>query len=122
VKNLGIYLSWIVVKDFAAAVEFYKQTVGLELKEYHPDMGWAEFSGPGGSVLGIAQENPQEAVKAGGNAVITVAVENIQQACEEFLQKGVTLVGEILEIPGHVKMQTFLDKDGNTLQLVQTLG
>lgn len=121
-KNQGIELSWIVVKDIKAAIKFYTETVGFKLTQSTPENGWAELSGPSGSVLGIAQECKSFDVKAGSNAVISITVEDIDVACDFFKKKGAQLVGEIIEIPGHVKMQTFKDDDGNMMQLVQKLG
>ncbi len=117
----GIFLSWIVVKDIQAAIDFYTEVVGLKLCEYHQEFGWAELSGPSGSTLGIAQENPAEAIKAGSNAIITITVDDIEQARAEFMKKNVKMVGEMIEIPHHVKMQTCMDHDGNAFQLVQML-
>lgn len=116
----GIFLSWIVVKDVKKAIEFYTTVVGLQLKEYAEEFGWAELAGPEGSLLGIAQENAEEGQMAGKNAIITISVDNMDSARERFA-KHATLIGDVIEIPGHVKMQTFEDKDGNTLQLVQTM-
>lgn len=120
-KIQGLYLTWIVVKDIEAAVKFYTEVVGLTLKEFHKEFGWAELSGPDGTLLGIAQETPQEVTKAGSNGVITIAVDDIVSARNELAKKGVLLIGDVIEVPGHVKMQTFTDKDGNMLQIVQTL-
>ncbi|HRD54929.1 MAG TPA: hypothetical protein PLC42_00885 [Parachlamydiaceae bacterium] len=55
------------------------------------------------------------------NAVVTISVQNIEEARTDFLKKNVTLVGDILEVSVHVKMQTFKDTDGNTFQLCQLL-
>lgn len=120
-KTFGISLSWIVVKDIQEAIKFYTETVGLTLLQHTPEYGWAELSGPEGTTLGIAQENMEENVKAGTNAVVTVRVDDINKARADFEERKVTLVGDIIEIPGHVKMQTFQDKDGNTMQLVEIL-
>jgi len=120
-KVKGIHLSWIVVKDLAKALEFYTQVVGLTVRSHEVEYGWAELSGPDGSLLGIAQENPHMDQKAGINAILTVSVEDISIAIKQFLEKGAKLVGDVIEVAGHVKMQTFLDVDGNTLQLVETL-
>lgn len=117
----GIKLSWIVVKDLKSAIEFYTKIVGLKLMQDISELGWAELSGDDGSILGIAQESPQMENKAGTNAVVTITVENIEAARKSFVEKGANLIGEVEEIPGHVKMQTFTDKDGNFMQLVQTL-
>jgi len=117
----GIKLSWIVVKDLQSALKFYTQVVGLTLHEHNLEFGWAELSGPEGSRLGLAQESDQMEIKAGKNAITAITVEDIETARSAFLKQGAKLVGEVIEVPGHVKMQTFEDADGNTLQIVQKL-
>ena len=88
VKEIG--LSWIVVKDIKAAVDYYTNVVGLKLMEFNEQYGWAELEGyEGGSRLGIAQENPQEKVLAGQNAVVTFTVGNLDLAKAEMVKKGV---------------------------------
>lgn len=120
VKEIG--LSWIVVKDVKAAVAYYTNVVGLKLMEFHEEYGWAELEGhQGGSRLGIAQENPQEQVKAGQNAIMTFTVSNIEAAKAEMVKKGAKCEGDILEVPGHVKMQTIVDQDGNRFQICELL-
>jgi predicted enzyme related to lactoylglutathione lyase len=120
-KTQGIHLTWITVKDIKEAIKFYTETVGLELKEYAEEYNWAELSGPSGASLGIAQENPMDNVKPGTNAVVTVSVDNLEKAKAHFVQQGAKLVGDTMEIPGQVKLQTFMDADGNSLQLVEQL-
>lgn len=118
----SIYLSWIVVKDLKSAVKFYTEVVGLKLLEMHEQFGWAELSGhdEGGCKLGIAQYTPSEPIAPGSNAVVTLSVPSIAKAREELQKKGVKLIGEIIEIPGHVKLQTLVDSDGNHFQLVES--
>lgn len=117
-----IDMTWIVVKDVKAAVKYYTDVVGLKLMEYHEDYGWAELQGyEGGSRFGIAQVNPQEPVQPGQNAVVTFTVGNVEQAKEEMVKKGAKCEGEIIEIPGHVKMQTVIDSDGNRFQVCESL-
>lgn len=120
-KAEGFHLAWITVKDLDKAIAFYTETVGLELIQYHQEYRWAELSGPHGAKLGIGEENPQSEVPAGGNAVVTITVDDMNKALEQFKNKGAKLVGKVMEIPGEVKLQTFVDRDGNTLQLVQKL-
>lgn len=117
----GIHLNWIIVKDVEAAIKYYTEVLGLNLHHFSKEHGWAELSGNEGSVLGIAQENQKFGKKAGTNAVITITVEDINKAREELLKKKAKIVGEILEVPGHVKLQTLEDADGNMLQLAQKL-
>ncbi len=120
-KVKGIQLSWIVVKDLQKSIKFYTDTVGLKLMNQSPEYGWAELAGPDGCTLGIAQESPQMDNKAGTNAIMTVSVEDIDKAVAVYKEKGAQLIGDVVEVPGHVKMQTFSDQDGNIMQVVQTL-
>lgn len=118
VKEIG--LSWIVVKNLKAAVKYYTDVIGLKLMEMNEEYGWAELEGhEGGSRLGIAQENPSEQVKAGQNAVMTFTVANLDKAKEAMVKKGAKCEGDVLEVPGHVKMQTLVDNDGNRFQICE---
>ena len=120
VEHIG--LCWIVVKDIKSAVKYYTEVVGLKLLHSSEEYGWAELQGHnGGSLLGIAQESPQENVTAGQNAIVTFTVADIEKTKEEMVQKGAKCEGDILEVPGHVKMQTIVDQDGNRFQICQKL-
>lgn len=116
-------LVWISVNDFKKAIKFYTEVVGLKLLECNEEWGWAELEGQNGGIkLGIGQYRPkQDAVEPGQNAVMTFTVENIDQAVKDLRQKGATLIGEIEEVPGHVKMQMVKDVDGNYFHLVEIL-
>lgn len=120
VKEIG--LCWIVTKDIKAAVKYYTEVVGLKLAEFNEEYGWAELEGhEGGSRLGLAQENPQENVRAGQNAVMTFTVENLDQVKETMIKKGAKIEGDVIEVPGHVKMQTIVDTDGNRFQICELI-
>ena len=115
-------LSWIVVADLKKAIKFYTEVLGLTLLSSAEEFGWAELQGKdGGSTIGLAQANEQTPLKPGSNAVMTFTVDDIDQACAGLKQKGLQLVGTIVEVPGHVKMQDFVDVDNNHFQLVQAL-
>lgn len=118
---VGNTLSWIVVKDFKSAIRFYTEVLGFSIQSETPEYGWAELSGPEGAIVALAQENPSAPYKAGINAIITITVKDINTARRALFDAGTKLHGEIEEIPGHVKMQTFEDADGNILQLAEKL-
>jgi predicted enzyme related to lactoylglutathione lyase len=120
-KNLGIQLSWMTVKDLKKSISFYTEIAGFKLLEHSPEFGWAELKGPEGSRLGLCQETQENPIQAGSNTITCITVDNIHAACDLFIKKGITLIGEIMEVPGHVKIQTFKDSDGNTLQLVEKI-
>lgn len=113
-------LTWITVSDFKKGKQFFIETLGLKEISCTEEMGWAELQGPnGGGMIGIAGENGE--LPAGSNAIITFTVDNVDETIAEFKKKNVQLIGEVLEVPGHVKMQMFTDLDGNKFQIVQML-
>lgn len=115
-------LSWIVVKDLKKAVKFYTDTIGLKLMEMHDQFGWAELAGhDGGARLGIAQARSENTLEPGDNACVTFTVENLEKAKAALEEKGTKCVGDLQEVPGHVKLQMVVDPDGNHMQLVELL-
>lgn len=115
-------LAWIVVKDFKKAVKFYTETVGLKLLKASEEYGWAELQGPdGGAMLGIATESKETPLKAGQNACLTFTVKNIEKAQASMHKKAAKFLGEIREVPGHVRLLMGIDADGNHFQLAQML-
>ena len=119
-------LAWISVKDIKKSEKFFAETLGLKVTTSTPEYGWLELAAKeGGCALGVGAcsdtdeyENP---VKPGMNAVLTMTVDDIVAAKKELEAKNVRFIGEIVEVPGHVKMATFADIDGNIFQLVQEL-
>jgi predicted enzyme related to lactoylglutathione lyase len=117
-------LAWIVVHDIKKAIKFYTETVGLKLMEFDEKHGWAELEGnAGGARIGIAQKQPnsEDGVEPGQNAVVMFTVRSLDQALADLTKKGAQLVGKVQEVPGHVKMQTVFDTDGNRFQLVEVI-
>ena len=118
----GLNLAWIVVNDLNKAVRFYTDVIGLKLEELDEKFGWAELSGgQGGARLGIAQVKERDGIRPGQNAVVTLTVENLASSLKDLAQKGGNIIGEVIEVPGVVKMQMIKDHDGNHFQLVEML-
>jgi predicted enzyme related to lactoylglutathione lyase len=119
----SIQMVWIVVADIGKAIRYYTDVMGMTLKAYDEEMGWAEFGGEedGGAYLGVAQVNPNHPGKPGQNAVVCINVDNVVAARAELELKGARLLGEIQEVPGHVKLQTLMDLDGNVFQIAEVL-
>jgi len=117
----GMHLAWIVVSDIKKAIKFYTETVGMKMNSFDEEFGWAELAGhEDGARLGIAQTSEHEAILPGQNAVFTLSVDDIQTTKSDLSKKGAKMVGEVLDIPGVVKMQTVVDQDGNHFQLVES--
>lgn len=120
-KPQGIQMTWVVVHDFNQAKEFFTNTLGLTMTADSPEYNWAEFSSPQGARIGVAGQSDQCPIKAGGNAVVCITVENIEEAQKELEEKGTHIIGAIQEVPGHVKLLLIQDPSGNYYQLAQML-
>lgn len=119
-KIKSLDMVWIVVADLNKAIAYYTDIVGMKLMQRADQFGWAEMSCEKDHCrLGLAQARAGN--KAGSNAVVTLTVPEINAARAEMIKKGAKLDGDIIEIPGHVKMQSMSDPDGNQLQLVEVI-
>ena len=120
----GIHLSWIISSDIKASKKFFTETLGLKLTEDNAEYGWMELQGKDdGSLLGVGKYCPEYSKddKPGQNAVVTFTVDDLEASIKELTAQGVIFVDKVLEVPGQVKMITFLDPDKNKFQLVQEL-
>jgi len=115
-------LAWISASDIKKAKTFFADTLGLEVTTDSAEYGWLELKGKdGGFALGVGKSSPECPIKAGQNAVMTFDVDNIEETKKELESKNVKFLGDIEEVPGHVRLASFVDEDGNLFQLVQTL-
>lgn len=116
----GNKLSYIAVSDVHKARKFFSEVIGLTETTYDPTHQWVEMRGQEtGAMLGICPGSEHH--EAGAGAIITFTVDDLEKTLADFKKKGVHLIGEVMEVPGHVKMQLFVDADGNKFQIVQNL-
>ncbi|MCH9609599.1 MAG: hypothetical protein S4CHLAM45_15310 [Chlamydiales bacterium] len=115
-------LAWIVVDDLQKAIKYYTEIIGLKVVEVCEDFGWAELSPQKGDFrLGIAQKSDHERVQPGSNAITAFCVENLEESIKDLKSKGVEIIGDVMVIPEHVKLQMIKDPDGNQFQLVEKI-
>jgi predicted enzyme related to lactoylglutathione lyase len=113
---MEVNVSWYSVDDLEAARKFYGTTLGLK-KTFEME-GWCEFShAEGGASIGVSQRTEP------GNegATVVLRVDDLERSRQELSKKGVRFEGDVMEIPGVVRIATFLDPSGNRLQLCQVL-
>lgn len=120
-SKMNFMLAWVVVSDIKKAEKFFVEKLGLNLQTKDENYGWLELQGEDGAHLGVAQKSSHSEIAAGSNAIVTFTVSDIEKTKADFIKKGVKLVGETMEVPGHVKLQFFVDDDGNQYQIVETL-
>ena len=115
---MRVLLAWYNVSDLEKAKAFYGATLGL--KKTFEMQGWAEFAhAEGAAAIGLnamAEESP-----GAGGATVVLDVEDIAAVRGRLAKAGVEFAGDTMEIPGVVRIATFLDPFGNRLQLAQSL-
>lgn len=120
-KPQGFHMAWVVVDDFNQAKDFFTNVLGLTLTSEAPEYNWAEFSAGNGAQIGVGSNCGQSPIKAGSNAVICINVQDVVATKKELEEKGVDIIGDIQEVPGHVKMLLIRDKSGNYYHIVEML-
>jgi predicted enzyme related to lactoylglutathione lyase len=105
----------IVVKDVAAATQFYTQKLGLKVneKESVPDF-YTQFVTEGGAIFGLVGGFEQEGVNQPFDAALLV--EDVDGVYSQWQAAGVEMLGEPHDMPFG---RTFLCRtpDGHVLRL-----
>jgi predicted enzyme related to lactoylglutathione lyase len=116
--NLEVMLAWYNVADVDKAKKFYGDVLGLKPMFEMP--GWAEFShAKGATAIGLAAPRPDAPATPG--ATVVLSVDDMDLARKELSARGVRFDGAVEEIPGIVRLSTFVDPFGNRVQLAQSL-
>ena len=105
------------VTDLDRSIGWYRDILGFELLYRSEDIAWCELATAVAKVnVGLSER--QEAGGAGG-ATLTFGVTDIEAAKADLDGKDVRQDGEIMDIPGLVRLLTFFDPDDNALMLYQ---
>ncbi len=108
------------VTNLDESIAWFHDMLGFDLVFRADEAGWAELTSPTKDVtIGLGQNDK---VDGRGGTTPVFGVVDIAAAHKELERKGVRFEGEIMEIPGMVKLATFFDPDGNTYMLAQSLG
>ncbi len=107
------------VSDMEASIQWYEENLGLELLYKKDDIRWCEMktSIPGVSI-GFSEV---ESVEVVGGPTLVFGVDDIEAAYNELKGREVRFDGEIMTIPGLVKLATFFDRDGHKYMFSQSL-
>ena len=103
--------------DIDRSIEFYRDTLGLEMYGHFEEMKWAEFNA-GNTTLAINDPSafdPDASAKPGGSAV-AFAVDDVEEAIKELEAKGVKVTVPFNESPV-CHFACITDPDGNTVWL-----
>ena len=111
----GVAVVWLPVGDIERAKDFYRDTLGLVIK--NEDGPWAEVDA-NGLTIGLNGREPG-GTGAQGGAVVTFQPEgNLEETVSNLKEQGVEFPAEISE---HAwgRVATFKDSEGNDLQLYE---
>jgi catechol 2,3-dioxygenase-like lactoylglutathione lyase family enzyme len=105
---------WYLVRDLAAARDFYTGKLGFEETYVDGDGAWAKLE-RGEMKIAIAEGEPQD---EGGVAAIDVA--DVKAEADRLRGEQVD-IGVVLELHDEVRVLDVFDPDGNRLQMVEEL-
>ncbi|KQQ25446.1 MULTISPECIES: VOC family protein [unclassified Frondihabitans] len=109
----GVATVWVPVTDMKRAVAFYRDTLGLEVK--NEDTDWSELDA-GGLMIGL-NGREDASVSSSGGAVISFQPDgSIEDELARLNDHGADIQGEISEHPWG-RILPFKDTEGNDLQL-----
>jgi catechol 2,3-dioxygenase-like lactoylglutathione lyase family enzyme len=112
----GVANIWVPIADIERAVDFYENSLGLEVVKR--DGPWAEVDA-NGVTIGLNGREP-EGTQAEGGPVLTFrhGEGSLEGAVEELKSRGVEFPAEISE-HSWGRVATFKDSEGNDLQLYE---
>jgi predicted enzyme related to lactoylglutathione lyase len=111
----GISVVWLPVSDMDRALEFYGDTLGLDIEEHQDD--WSLVVA-GATRIGLNGRSEEMAGGEGGAVIAFAVSDDIDSAVDELATAGVEVAGGVSEHPWG-KVATFRDPDGNELQLFE---
>jgi len=112
-------------KDGKRASEFYSKVFGWDMQQLGEDMhnyilaGTTETENMQSTQPGEINGGFFKAEEGGKNTLVTVAVEDINQAIEKVKQNGGQVVHEVQEIPNVGLYVTIIDTENNRVSLLQ---
>ncbi len=112
----------VFVTDLKKSLDFYTNTLGMEL-DFTDEQNWAQFKSGEDVSLGIEKtdaDHVEEGSRLVGRFVgVTLMVEDIEQTYEKLISKGVQFTGKPEKQPFGGTLAHFKDLDGNILTIMQ---
>lgn len=113
--DYDVSIIWYPVSDIGPAVTFYRDKLGLTLRDQQEE--WAELEIQGLKV-GLNAHEGEETPGNGGGVLALRPKGGLDAAMQELQGKGVPFTGGVSEQPWG-RLATFQDPDGNELQLYE---
>ncbi|MEX0800226.1 MAG: VOC family protein [Dehalococcoidia bacterium] len=115
-KGIPFVIVW--TEDVQRLVPFYRDTLGLAPEMETPE--FVSFKSDGGAQMAIGQHSEVRGKSSDPlRVMVNFQVDDCREEYERLAGKGVEFIRAASEDQGGSILATFLDPDGNTLQLFQ---
>lgn len=102
------------VRDLPAALEFYKNKLGLNLIMQEPALALFQC---GSIMIGLSPRHANPAQQIAGATEVSFGVDNLRATHKALAEKGVTFLGEPRQVTPTDWAVHFRDADGHLLSL-----
>jgi catechol 2,3-dioxygenase-like lactoylglutathione lyase family enzyme len=116
-KNINV--SYIYVRDWEAAREFYSQLLGWPEAFSSEEMGWTEWGEPKQAHFAINRFDGEGEMPVGGTPRLVLTVDDAFQATTALRDQGIRC-DEVVHIPGVVTYGAFYDPEGNRIEFASS--
>ncbi len=113
-------ITTVYVSDMDRAIEFYTETLGLEMA-YRGGPSWAVVQAPDGTSVGLHDAMGGSTGEKGSTTLGFRVDGELEDVVEELASRGVEFVGDVTEDTA-VPLAYFQDPDGNEMYLVEQRG
>ena len=116
-----VWYATVYVRDFARALEFYRDKLGLPLRFADETFGFASFSTPGAgfTLARVDPKDPGQDKLLSRHTGIAFGVDDLQQTYEAWLARGVRFELPPTQQPWGGTLAQLADPEGNLLTLDQ---
>lgn len=115
-KGINTVIIW--TEALERLLPFYRDAIGLRLQFESPE--FVTFEAEGGARLGLGKHSDVTGKSKDPNRImLNFMVDDCKAEAERLKAKGVEFTRDPSPEPDGMLMATFLDPDGNTLQLIQ---
>ncbi len=119
----------LFVNDLASCTAFYRDTLGLELKESDSESSVFKIGDVyffllelSGAAHLISEEPLELKLEGGPRSLLAVEVDDVDAAYEALKSKGVTLLRPPTDQPWGLRTAHFSDPEGNPWEIHQSIG
>jgi predicted enzyme related to lactoylglutathione lyase len=116
-----LWYATVYVRDFARALAFYRDLLGLPLRFADEKFGFASFATPGAgfTIAKVDEADPEQRTLAGRHTGIALGVEDLEKTYQAWCAKGVAFPLPPTKQPWGGTLAQLADPDGNLLTLDQ---